>query len=111
MPFTHKTALLPSSNYVENNMIVPNVSAGSAIVFDSMLLHRAGMNVSSTVRRGVNHVYARPILKQQYDFSEAIGERTFSEDIMRLLGKGSRTMRDDKAWRQARTSKLKDESS
>ncbi len=106
VPFTHKTEVLPSDAYIEANRIVAAAPAGSAIVFDSMLFHRAGTNTSQIIRRAVNHLYTAPILKQQYDFPRALGEMpNMQPDIARLLGYTSQVPIDDRAWRQARAAR------
>lgn len=103
VPFTHNTEILPSDSYIDNNRIVADVPAGSAIVFDAMLFHRAGENRSRIIRRAVNHLYTVPIIKQQYDFSVALKERLDLDPIIaRLLGWTSQVACDDKAWRHAR---------
>lgn len=108
IPFTHKTEVLPSDAYIENNRIDSSAPPGSAIVFDSMLFHRAGTNSSQIIRRSVNHVYTTPIIKQQYDFPRALrSQLDLDPAVMRLLGFTSQAPLDDKAWRQARTAKLR----
>ncbi|WP_428825263.1 phytanoyl-CoA dioxygenase family protein [Azonexus sp. IMCC34842] len=107
VPFTHKTEVLPSDAYIEGNRIVASAPAGSAIVFDSMLFHRAGSNRSKIIRRAVNHLYTTPILKQQYDFPRSLGNRPMDPVIARLLGYTSQVPMDDKVWRQARAEKLR----
>lgn len=107
VPFTHKTEVLPSDAYIEANRVVAAAPAGSAIVFDSMLFHRAGANTSQIIRRAVNHLYTTPILKQQYDFPRALGERPGIEPaIARLLGYTSQVPLDDRAWRAARAARV-----
>jgi ectoine hydroxylase-related dioxygenase (phytanoyl-CoA dioxygenase family) len=107
VPFTHKTEILPSDSYIENNLAVANAPAGSVIVFDSMLFHRAGANVSGNIRRAVNHLYTTPIFKQQYDFPRALaGKQDMDPSVARLLGMTSQVPLDDKAWRNARAAKL-----
>lgn len=112
VPFTHKTEVLPSDNYIENNKITANVPSGSVIVFDSMLFHKAGENTSGIVRRAVNHLFTTPMIKQQYDFSRALSNQqnhlnSFQE---RLLGFSSQVYVNDKEWRNARKRKLSRES-
>jgi Phytanoyl-CoA dioxygenase (PhyH) len=108
VPFTHKTEILPSDAYIEANRIVAAAPAGSAIVFDSMLFHRAGANKSPNIRRAVNHLYTTPILKQQYDFPRALGDRPDLEPgISRLLGYTSQVPIDDRAWRNARAARIR----
>lgn len=103
---------LPYQNCVMSRPLAINVllnrqaaaaSAGSAIVFDSMLFHRAGANTSSVIRRAVNQLYTSPIIKQQYDFPRALGAQPRLEPaIARLLGYDSQVPIDDQAWRRLR---------
>jgi SAM-dependent methyltransferase len=55
LPFSHKIEELPSERYIDANQVAVSAPAGSAILFDSMLFHRAGANRSASVRRSVNH--------------------------------------------------------
>jgi ectoine hydroxylase-related dioxygenase (phytanoyl-CoA dioxygenase family) len=103
---------LPYQNCVMSRPLAINVllnrqaaaaSAGSAIVFDSMLFHRAGANTSSVIRRAVNQLYTSPIIKQQYDFPRALGAQPRLEPaIARLLGYDSQVPIEDQAWRRLR---------
>jgi ectoine hydroxylase-related dioxygenase (phytanoyl-CoA dioxygenase family) len=107
LPFTHKSEVLPSNSYIDSNRVVASASAGSAIIFDSMLFHRAGPNRSQVIRRGVNHVYTTPIIKQNYDFPRALGrQEDLDPFIARLLGYTSQVPLDDKVWRENRAAKL-----
>ena len=104
LPFTHKSEMLPSESYIDANRQVAAISAGSAILFDSMLFHRAGTNRSSSTRRGVNQVFTSPIIKQQYDFPRALGAQPGLEPVIaRLLGYDSQVPVDDQMWRKARS--------
>ena len=106
VPFTHKTEVLPSDAYIAANRVVAAAPAGSAIIFDSMLFHRAGANKSQNIRRAVNHLYTTPILKQQYDFPRALGDRPdFDPATERLLGYTSQVPIDVRAWRNARAAR------
>jgi ectoine hydroxylase-related dioxygenase (phytanoyl-CoA dioxygenase family) len=107
LPFTHKSEVLPSNAYIDNNRVVASAPAGSAIIFDSMLFHRAGANRSQIIRRAVNHVYTTPIIKQNYDFPRALGRQEDLDPLTaRLLGYTSQVPLDDKVWRKNRTAKL-----
>lgn len=107
VPFTHRTEILPSDDYIEANRIVASAPAGSAILFDSMLFHRAGNNTSPIVRRAVNHLYTKPIIKPQYDFPRALGEQQhLTPAVSRLLGYDSQVPIDDMKWRDARSQRL-----
>lgn len=106
LPFIHKTEVLPSDPYIAANRVVAAAPAGSAIVFDSMLFHRAGANKSKNIRRAVNNLYTTPILKQQYVFPRALGERSdLDPTITRLLGYTSQVPIDVRAWRDARVAR------
>jgi len=108
LPFSHKIENLPSPQYVASNYIRGEASAGSVILFDSMVFHRAGANSSTNIRRAINQMYTVPILKQQYDFSRALaGERSaFSESELRLLGFTSEVPLNDREWRTSRAARL-----
>ena len=108
VPFTHKTEVLPSNTYIENNEVIANVPAGSVIMFDSMLFHRAGYNKSNIIRRSINNLYTVPIIKQQYDFPRALQSMKGKLDpaLERLLGFSSIVPIDDQACRIARANRL-----
>lgn len=107
LPFSHRAENLPSAAYIEANRAVVNAPAGSAVVFDAMLFHRAGANKSDMIRRAVNQLYTIPILKQQYDFPQALGARPHMDPAMaRLLGYTSQVPLNDLVWRRARAEKL-----
>ena len=108
LPFSHKLDLVPSDTYIRNNLVDVMAPAGSVVVFDSMLIHRAGTNRSSSVRRALNHLYTTPILKQQYDFPRALADRRDSLDAatQRLLGFTAQVPLDDTAWRAGRLARL-----
>jgi ectoine hydroxylase-related dioxygenase (phytanoyl-CoA dioxygenase family) len=102
VPFTHRTEVLPSQPYIDRNAVIATAKAGAAIVFDSMLFHRAGANRSPRVRRAVNHVYTIPIMKQNYDFPRALGPRRLEAAMERLLGYTSQVPLNEKVWREGR---------
>jgi len=84
-------------------------AAGSAVVFDSMLFHRGGVNTSARPRRGLNHLYGLPFVKQQIDLPRALGGR-YSEDeaLARFLGYESAAEESVVAWREKRLGRLKE---
>ena len=65
----HREEKFPSETFVTQNEIAVEAPAGSVILFDAMLFHRAGQNHSNRIRRGINHVYSIPIIKQQIELS------------------------------------------
>lgn len=108
VPYTHKTEILPSDRYIQKHAVTAVAKAGSVIVFDSMLFHKAGYNSSNIIRRAVNHQYQIPLMKQFYDFPNAL-QGKFSNDpfLAQLLGYTSQTPLDDIQWRENRKKKMK----
>ena len=107
LPGSHKHENLPSNHYIDSNSITVEADAGSVIIFDSMLFHRAGYNQSSMTRRAVNHMYTSPILKQQYDFPRAIGiKEDMSAVTRKLLGYTAEVPKDALEWRLSRLKRL-----
>ncbi|HUJ75398.1 MAG TPA: phytanoyl-CoA dioxygenase family protein [bacterium] len=92
VPYTHRMEILPSPQFLEEHHVIAEAKAGSVLVFDSMLLHRAGENRSRQVRRAVNHVYTVPILRQQIDLPRALNGRHADDPALRrLLGYDAET--------------------
>jgi ectoine hydroxylase-related dioxygenase (phytanoyl-CoA dioxygenase family) len=67
LPGSHKFERFPADALVSRFAVTPVLPAGSMILFDSMIFHRAGVNRSGRMRRAVNHVLGAPILAQQVD--------------------------------------------
>jgi len=103
LPGTHRIEPCPSSEFTEKNARTVEASAGSVIIFDSMMYHRGGENVSNRVRRGINHMYTLPLIKQQISFPRLRGDR-FEDNppLRRLLGYDSETADSLFEWRKAR---------
>ena len=108
VPFTHKCETIPSSEYIQANKTYAVAKAGSVIIFDAMLFHKAGYNSSSVTRRGINNVYTTPVLKQQVDMPKALKGK-YSDDpfLRKFLGFDSEVAVDDVAWRENRVKKRK----
>lgn len=108
VPFSHKLESMPSEAYLRSHTVSAVAPAGSVIIFDSMLFHRAGENTSTNIRRAVNHMYTIPIMKQQYDFPNSFrGSAELTSIEKRLLGFDSRVPVDDQAWRDSRLISVK----
>ena len=100
---SHKLERFPSQDYVMKHQEAINAPAGSAIVFDSMMFHRGGVNSSRHQRRGINHMYALPFIKQQIDIPKILGGK-FSDDkfFSRFLGYDSQPAGSVVSWRRQR---------
>jgi ectoine hydroxylase-related dioxygenase (phytanoyl-CoA dioxygenase family) len=82
VPHTHRISAFPSLRYLEANAVQIDVRAGSVVFFDSLLVHRAGENRSSSSRRSINHQYTRPFIKQQMDYPTLLRETVDPESSL-----------------------------
>lgn len=103
LPSSDKVEYFPSSEYISNNGVTLAVKAGSAILFNSMVFHRAGYNSSNNTRIGINNVYSLPFIKQQISLP-AILKGEFREDafLNKFLGYDSEVGKDVTSWRTHR---------
>lgn len=107
LPFSHKVDYFPSKEYVEKHERQVTAPAGSVIVFDSMLFHRAGANCSDRIRRGINNIYVVPILKQQINLARCFPrQENLDEWTRRFLGFDSDVPASVNEWRNVRMAKL-----
>lgn len=109
LPASHKLEKFPSQEFVQKHEFPISTAAGSAIVFDSMLFHRGGFNRSSQTRRGLNHLYALPFIKQQVNLPEILnGKYSDNEFLSRFLGYESEPAADVREWRLKRLGRVQD---
>jgi len=103
LPHTHHTEKFPSDEFVLKHQRVCNAQAGSVLVFDSMLYHRAGYNASQQIRRGVNTMYSLPFIKQQINLATAT-EYKYAADkfLSQFLGYDSDADANVQTWREKR---------
>jgi len=109
LPFSHKFNKAPSVYYMEKHSIQLNVNAGSVILFDSMLFHKAGFNKSANyIRRGINNMYVKPIIAQQINIPTSLNGR-YSEDpyLNMLLGYKTILPININNYRNSKLTKLK----
>jgi ectoine hydroxylase-related dioxygenase (phytanoyl-CoA dioxygenase family) len=100
LPGSHKGEAFASQEYVEKNQYCVTAKAGSVLVFDSMLYHRAGSNRSAFKRRALNHLYTLPFLKQQISIPDALQGRFKHEAFLsKFLGYESEPGKDVNQWR------------
>jgi ectoine hydroxylase-related dioxygenase (phytanoyl-CoA dioxygenase family) len=101
LPGTHKNEAFPSAEFVQRNEHNIVAKAGSALVMDSMLYHRAGFNSSQKIRRGINHMYCLPFLKQQISLPSMLKGK-YAEDafLNKFLGYDSESGDSVMQWRQ-----------
>jgi hypothetical protein len=93
----------PSARLVSQCERAVEAAAGSVIMMDAMLYHRAGTNVSAAPRRGVNHVIGKPLLAQQIDIPRLLGPRFANDSFLgRYLGYYWNPAADVQDWRAKR---------
>jgi len=103
IPGSHHVERFPSPEDAASAEVSVNADAGSFVVFDAMLFHRAGDNRSGRVRRAVNNVFSVPIIAQQISLPSALNGR-YSDDreLARLLGYDSSPAASVVDWRTRR---------
>jgi ectoine hydroxylase-related dioxygenase (phytanoyl-CoA dioxygenase family) len=107
LPASHHTEPFPSAEYIAAHEKTIVAGAGDALVFDSMVFHRAGHNRSPGVRRGLNHMYSLPFLKQQISFPQALNGRYRDDPFLaKFLGYESEPGESALEWRRRRLARL-----
>ncbi len=105
MPASQHREPMPAASTIEKLEVQLTAPAGSYLMFDSMVYHRAGNNRSNAVRRAINHMYTIPLFKQQIDIPAACGERYRTHAQARLLGYDSAPPTSTAAFRAQRLAK------
>ena len=107
LPASHRVEAFPSDGVAEQLDTPVTAEAGSFILFDSMLFHRAGVNRSDRPRRAVNQVFTVPLIAQQISLPEALQGR-YQEDpeLARLLGYDMAPPGSVLAWRERRLKRM-----
>lgn len=87
LPGSHRSEAFPSEEFVLKHETGIEARPGSVMVFDSMLFHRSGHNRSSVVRRGINHMYTIPFIKQQISLPKILkGKHNDDPFLAKFLG-------------------------
>jgi len=108
LPYSHKIESFPSNSYVEKHAIQLDVPAGSLLLFDSFVYHKAGNNTSEEVRYGLNHLYVRPLLKQQVDICRVIEDWSkFTIKQQEILGRNFAVPKNVDDFRKIRQNRKK----
>ena len=103
LPGSHKHEEFPSRDYTLKHQSQVSIKAGSAMVFDPMMYHRAGFNKSNTIRRGISHIFTLPSYKQQISFPRILkGKYSDNPFLRKLLGYDCETADNLLDWRKQR---------
>ena len=104
LPGSHRVEPFPSPEVAATVDVPLTADAGSFLVFDSMLFHRAGANRSGSLRRAVNHVYSLPFIAQSISLPAALeGRHADDPALARLLGYDTDPARSANDWRERRS--------
>jgi hypothetical protein len=103
LPGSHMHSDFPSDEFVRDHEQVMTAPAGTFIVMDAMMFHRAGRNTSDAVRTGINHLIGRPFLAQQIDIPRMLDREPPQDSVLsRYLGYRWAPAVSVEAWRNAR---------
>lgn len=107
IPASHHVAAFPSDAALQAMDTQVIAEAGSFIVFDSMLFHRAGVNRSERPRRAVNQMYTIPLIAQQVSVPDALGDKYADDpELSPLFGYEVVPPRSVLEWRERRLSRV-----
>ncbi|HAS44836.1 MAG TPA: phytanoyl-CoA dioxygenase family protein [Microscillaceae bacterium] len=107
LPHSHQIDYFPNSKFIEDNQLQVNAPKGSIIFFDSMIYHRAGVNLSDNVRYGINNMFVVPILKQQIDLASYCSTMEHLDPkVAKILGVPYQTPTSVDDYRTKRLNKL-----
>lgn len=84
---SHRAERFPSDAFVSAMEIPTTAPAGSYLVFDSMVYHRGGANMTNSLRCAVNNMYTLPFVKQQISLPAVLkGKWADDPELARFLG-------------------------
>lgn len=108
LPYSTHFNTTPSQEFINNHFIQPNLNAGDVLIFNSMLLHKAGINNTTNPRISINHQYIRPFIQPQYKFYKmpAIIKHVIDDEQKSILGFNFKDAIDDIEWRQYKLDKI-----
>ena len=100
IPASHKAEPFPSEDYVRRHGEQISAPAGSILLLDPMVYHRAGVNRSKGLRRSINHIYTSPMLQQQISLPSVLRGKFSDDPFLRMfLGYDTETGQSVQQWR------------
>lgn len=110
MSGSHRThPNLPTEEEFQNRAEQAIGNAGSILIFNSNLWHRAGKNITSHPRRSITPMYCKPYIKPQYDYPRALGYEKatkYSDWLKQILGYNARIPASLDEWYQPRQNRM-----
>jgi len=93
----HKYPNKPTEEEFSAKAVKAVAPAGSVVMFNSNLWHRAGENRTNAARRSVTPMFSKPFIKSGFDYSKFVHSQT-PEYIAQLLGYNSRVPASLDEW-------------
>jgi ectoine hydroxylase-related dioxygenase (phytanoyl-CoA dioxygenase family) len=100
-PGSHVQKNKPSEYDFEKNHIELVAPAGSAVIFNSNLWHRGGLNTTRNARRAITITMTHPWLKPQIDFCKLLkidATSDISDYVLQVLGYNHRVPENLEQW-------------
>jgi len=108
LPFSHKFEEFCSKNYQEKKKKILTANIGDVVIFDSLLFHRAGPNLTDKERKLLVQMYTLPFVKQQVNFPKMLnGKYSKDKELAYILGYDSEVEESVLSWRQRRRKRYK----
>ena len=101
LPRSHRTPTQPSEEYFSDNCVEILGSEGTIVLLDSLIWHRAGVNVTDKPRLVLSIVFSKPFIKQRLDYPKYLCtsyENIATEKMLQLLGFKSRVPTSLEEW-------------
>jgi ectoine hydroxylase-related dioxygenase (phytanoyl-CoA dioxygenase family) len=100
---SHMQANKPDEAYFFKNSLRALGKKGDVYFFDSNLWHAAGVNTTDYERRAITIGFTKPFMKQQLDYSRALGYNVVEKltpELIQVLGYNSRVPSNLDEWYQ-----------
>ncbi|WP_221763352.1 phytanoyl-CoA dioxygenase family protein [Methyloradius palustris] len=100
---SHRSSEPPDEEFFNENYVQLLGRAGTVVLFDSYLWHRAGLNVTEKNRVALTLSYGPAFIKPQMDYARLLGEtygHVLSELTRQVLGYNSRVPTSLSEWYQ-----------
>ena len=105
----HELQNKPSDKEFDDHRFQITGKAGTVVVWNSNLWHKAGENTTNKPRRSVTPELTKPFMKQGFDYPRALGQEygnTYSPYLRQVLGYNSRTPATLQEWYQPESKRM-----
>ena len=108
LPHSHRFETFPSKEYVKSHERQVPINAGDILVFDSLIYHRSGTNMTNQKRKIIVNMFTLPFIKQQINYVKFLnGKFSNKKKYSYLLGYNSDVQDGVVQWRQRRADRFK----